>query len=227
MSSIVSASPLPLATAAQFQRRFPSLIKSGSASDPDELAQLMVEATAFIEDSTDRRLTPFTGHVFTDTLRGLNPDEYGDNADSPLDIYGSLGLSQANAFGTDDLVRNWWIDQTAPHYPELWTYDIASINLYLTFGNTIAVDPTSIEGPQKDTGHARFRLGTFAPEGTTIEVIYGGGYTVGIPPSLSRLCLYQAAKFVMLDMEPQDRDKHNFQEIDTQCLMLLANWSRS
>lgn len=224
--TIVDSTPQPLATAAQFTRRFPSLVQEGALAEPLNLDELMVEATAFIEDTTSRRLAPFSGYYFSDRLVGIDPNEYGDSGNMPTDIYGSLGMSQAAALGDSSLIRNFYLDQTAPHYPELWTYSIESIRLRLTFGNVIDVQLSSIEGPQKDTGHVRLRLGTFAPEGTTIEVIYGGGYTLGIPASLSRLCLYVAAKFLMLDMEPQAREKMNYREIDTQISMLMRNWAK-
>lgn len=228
MAPIVSATPAPLATAAQFQRRFPALCQEGPGGEPLELDQIMIEATSELETRTSRRFAPFANHYFSDRLYGIDPAEYGGSSDSPLDIYGSLGLSQANALGdSDSLVRHFYMDQTAPHYPELWTYDIASINLRLTYGSTIQVDPSTIEGPQSDTGHCRLRLGTFAPEGSTIEVVYSGGYTEAIPPTLSRACLYQAAKYIILDQEPQSRKGMDLNELDAQIDTLLASWARA
>lgn len=227
MPGLVNAVPPPLASAADFQRYFPELCKSGVGSDPSNLAELMVEATAFIEDSLDRRLAPFTSTVESHRLFGIDPTEYGASTDSPLDIYGSLGLSQAAAYQQDNLVRKFWLDQTAPHYPELWTYAVTSITLFLTFGETMPIDPSALEGPHKDTGEVRMRLGTFAPEGTNLEVVYSGGYTVQVPPSLQRLCRYQAAKMLSLDMQPSERKANGLADLDKQIEMLMANWAKS
>jgi hypothetical protein len=222
----VPAIPPALITPGQFQRSFPELCSTKPGHDPLYLADLVVEATAWIENAVDRRLAPFTNLQETDRLYGIDPTEYGASTDSPLDIYGSLGLSKAQAYQDDSLVRHYWLRQAAPHYPELWTYSVHSITLHLTYGNIIKVDPTSIEGPWPDDGHMRFRLGTFAPEGTTIVLVYGGGYTVGIPPDLQRLCKYKAAKLLMLDLEPQQRKEMNWSEIDAECLTILSNWTR-
>jgi hypothetical protein len=225
--AIVSTVPPPLASAADFKRFFPALCQQGVGADPLAVEQLMVEATAAIEDAVDRRLAPFTNVVESHRLYGIDPDEYGASTDSPLDIYGSLGMSQAAAYQSDNLVRKFWLDQAAPHYTELWTYSITSITLHLTFGSLISVDTGSLEGPYPDTGEARMRLGTFAPEGTNMEVVYSGGFTVAIPPSLQRLCRYQAAKMLMLDKEPQLRKEMNFDEIEKQIDKLMSAWARS
>jgi hypothetical protein len=214
----------PLATAAQFQKRFPQLCIDGPAADQTELEQIMLEATSTIEEECGRRFL-FSGHIYSDRLFGIDSSDDFD-IDMPLDLVGALGLSQAMAYGASNLVRNWWIDQTAPHYPELWTYSISSITLYLTTGSVLTVNPQTIEGPQPDTGHARFKPGTFAPDGTTIEVVYSGGYTVSVPPSLRRLCLYQAEKAVIMDNEPQTREGMNFSELENQIEKLMAFWGR-
>lgn len=223
MSALVSADPVPLATAAQFQQYYPSLCQAGPASDPATLAQTMVEASAAVESRLDRRLAPFSGHTFTDRLAGVDPDEFGDT-DLPADIYGELGLSQARAYGASNLVRAIWLDQYAPLFPELWTYSIQTITLYLSVGSTIPVDPKSVEGPWPDSGFMRLRLGTFAPEGTTVVVVYGGGYTVGIPPNLMRLCRMEAAKLVLLDMEPEQRGEMHIDDLEKAIEGLYASW---
>jgi hypothetical protein len=56
--------------------------------------------------------------------------------------------------------------------------------------------------------------------------VYDGGYTRGIPPSLRRACLFQAAKFVILEFEPQTRQQMNLDEIDSQVDNLIASWIR-
>lgn len=217
--------PVSLATVADFQRRFPEIVVD---LEPALLADLLVEATAHIEDITSRRLAPFTGHIYQDRLFGIDPMEYGNNADMPLDIYGSLGLSQAIALGASTLVRHFWLDQSAPAYPELWTYNIQSMKIYRTYGDFQPIDFLNggVHGPDVTDGHVWLRLGTFAPEGSRIEVIYDGGYTKGIPPSLRRACLFQAAKFVMLEYEPQIRREMNLDEIEKTIDKLIGPWVR-
>jgi hypothetical protein len=227
MASPVQAVPVPLATGADFQRRFPELCRN---KDPLVIDEIMVEATAHIEGRVSRRLSPFTGHMYQDRLWGIDPEEYGsDTLQIPIDIYGSLGISYASAMGASNLVRHFWLDQFAPVYPELWSYVIEEMYIILTYGNQQKIDLTTgglIAGPDVTDGHCWLRLGTFAPEGTRIYVVYSGGYTGGIPSNLSRACLYQAAKFCMLEAEPQNRSSMNFNEIDHQLDVLLADWVR-
>lgn len=217
--------PVSLATVADFQRRYPELVVD---LEPSLLADILVEATTHLEDLTGRRLAPFTGHVFQERLFGIDPMEYGNNADMPLDIYGSLGLSQAIALGASTLVRHFWLDQFAPVYPELWTYNIQSMTIFRTYGDfqPILFNDGGIRGPDVTDGHVWLRLGTFAPEGTRVQVVYDGGYTKGIPPSLRRACLFQAAKFVILEFEPQTRREMNLDEIEQQVNKLISPWVR-
>ena len=218
--------PVSLASVADFQRRYPELIVD---LEPSLIADILAEATAHLEDLTSRRLAPFTGHIYEDRIFGIDPMEYGNNADMPLDIYGSLGLSQAMALGASTLVRHFWLDQFAPAYPELWTYTIQSMTLYRTYGDYQPIDFLNggVRGPSAVDGHVWFRLGTFAPEGSRIKVVYDGGYTNGIPPSLRRACLYQAAKFVILEFEPQTRRELNLDEIENQINKLIGPWIRA
>lgn len=217
--------PVTLASVADFKRRYPELVVD---LDPTTIADILVEATAHLEDRTGRRLSPFTGHIYEDRLFGIDPDEYGNNADMPIDIYGSLGISQAIALGASTLVRHFWLDQFAPVYPELWSYEIQSMVIYRTYGDFQAIDFANggIRGPDTTDGHVWLRLGTFAPEGTRVRVIYNGGYTKGIPASLRRACLFQAAKFVILEFEPQTRREMNLDEIQKQIDDLIAPWVR-
>jgi len=217
--------PIALATVADFTKRFPELVVD---LDPTTIADVLVEATAHLEDRTGRRLAPFTGHIYQDRLYGIDPSEYGNNADMPMDIFGSLGLSQAVALGASTLVRHFWLDQFAPVYPELWTYNIQSMTIFRTYGDYQPIDVLhgGIHGPDVTDGHVWLRLGTFAPEGSRIQVVYDGGYTAGIPASLRRACLFQAAKFVILEFEPQTRREMNLDEIDKQVDNLIMSWIR-
>jgi len=217
--------PVSLASVEDLSKRYPELVVD---IEPTTLADILVEATAHLEDRTGRRLAPFTGHIYQDRLFGIDPAEYGNNADMPMDIYGSLGMSQAIALGASTLVRHFWLDQFAPAYPELWTYNIQSMNIYRTYGDFQPIDfeHGGIRGPDVTDGHVWIRLGTFAPEGSRIQVVYDGGYTEGIPASLRRACLFQAAKFIILEFEPQTRREMNLDQIDQQIDNLIAPWVR-
>src|ERR1035437_526353 len=218
--------PVPLVTSDVLQRRYPELCMD---VDPITLDEVVVEATANIEDRSGRRLAPFTNIVYEDQLFGIRPDQYGNNSDLPRDVAGALGRSYANAMGASDLVREFWLDEFAPAYTELWTYSVTSMQLYLTFGNTQAIDiPRGglIMGPDVSDGHCWLRMGTFAPEGSRVRVVYSGGYTVAIPASLRRACLFQAAKFLILEAEPQGRSTMKITDLDEQIDMLVAPWVR-
>jgi hypothetical protein len=217
--------PTSLASVADLQRRYPELVVD---LEPTVLADILAEATSHLEDRTGRRLAPFKGHVFQERLFGIDPGEYGNNADMPMDIFGSLGLSQAIALGASTLVRHFWLDHFAPVYPELWTYTITSMQILRTYGDVQPIDFAhgGVRGPDVTDGHVWIRLGTFAPEGSRVEVIYDGGYTHGIPPSLRRACLFQAAKFIILEFEPQTRREMNLDEIDKQVDYLIGPWIR-
>ena len=218
--------PIALATVDDLVLRFPEVC---DGIDPTVLADILVEATSYIEDNTNRRLAPFSGHICEERLFGISPDEYGDvSADMPIDIFGSLGMSKAAALGANDLVRHLWLDQYAPFYPELWTYDITSMTIYRTYGDSQNIDFNNggILGPNVTDGHVWFRLGTFIPEGTFVKVVYGGGYTLGTPPALRRACLFQAIKYVILECEPQMRSAMDLKEIDSVVESNIINWAR-
>lgn len=217
--------PVTLASVADLQKRYPELVVDIEATT---LADILVEATSHLEDRTGRRLAPFTGHIYEDRLFGIDPSEYGNNADMPMDIFGSLGLSQAIALGASTLVRHFWLDQFAPVYPELWTYNIQSMTIYRTYGDFQPIDVLNggVRGPDITDGHVWLRLGTFAPQGTRVKVVYDGGYTQGIPASLRRACLFQAAKFIILEFEPQTRKEMDLNNIDLQIDLLIAPWIR-
>lgn len=219
--------PPALATVSDLQLRFPEVTQG---IEPGVLADILVEATSFIEDNTSRRLAPFTNHICEERLFGISPDEYGDvSADMPIDIYGSLGISKAAALGASDLVRHLWLDQYAPFYPELWTYDIHSMRIFRTYGDYQDIDFNhgGILGPNITDGHVWFRLGTFIPEGSFVKVVYSGGYTNGVPPALRRACLFQAIKYVILECEPQMRTAMDLKEIESSVEMNIVNWVRA
>jgi len=141
-----------LATVEQLQARYPEIVRDW---DPQVLQETLEEATRHIETRVGRRLAPFIGHIFQDRLFGIDPSEFGVDSNTPLSFAGSLGQSAAQAYGSDNLVRHVWVDQFAPLYPELWTYNVQSMQIYRSFGDTqpIYFQNGGILGPDATDGH--------------------------------------------------------------------------
>src|ERR1700710_105416 len=69
-------------------------------TDPTEQNDLLMEATRECEALADcRRLAPFTT-TESHRLDGVDPDEYTDASNLPLDITGTLNSSYAMALGS-------------------------------------------------------------------------------------------------------------------------------
>ena len=225
--SPVPTIPGALATVADFQKRYKLLAKNLTE---EVIAESLVEATAHLEDRTSRRLAPFTNTIYEDRIWGIDPDEYGGQANiMPMSYAGSLGISYANAIGANDLSRHFWLPAYAPTYPELWTYTISSIELYLTYSSQQPILVTNLIGdsPSVSDGHIWLQLGTFSPPGSRIKVIYSGGYTKATPPSLKQACLMQTAKLTVFYAEQQNRADVHLEDLNEQLDILLAPWMRA
>ena len=75
---------IPLCTAAQFtEGPFGDLVKGYSSQ---ALSDLLAEATRECESETGRRLVPFSGVTETHRAEGMDPDEYTDSANIPMDL---------------------------------------------------------------------------------------------------------------------------------------------
>ena len=196
--------PTPLATVSQLtDGPLADLVKDYT---PDGLTQLMLRATRECEGVVNRRLAPFTGHVEAQRATGIDPDEYGGQGSMPLDLPATLGRSFAYAMGAGDLVRHVWLSEFAPRYPEMWTYSNVSITIVRSYGGNMVVPVTSIEGPEPDTGHVWFRLGTFLPVGSLIRTVYSGGYTT-VPADLVSACRFMAASIAVRELDPLAHEK--------------------
>lgn len=160
---------------------------------------LMVRATRMCESICDRRMAPFTN--LTETQRATSLD-VEDALDSyvPLDPTSQLGFSRAMSLGSTLLVRHFWVRNNPPLYQDMWTGSITSINLFRSFSGQQTVAPSTIQY-EPDTGHVRFQLGTFVPPGTTIQVVYSGGYTT-VPSDLVQACKTMAAFLVVRELDP-------------------------
>lgn len=195
--------PVPLATAAQMQAGpFVDLVRGYT---PDALADLMLQATRACETEADRRLAPFTAVTETHRCEGMDPDEYTDAANLPLDLAGTLGRSYAHALGASTLVRHMWLNQYAPQFTEYWTYSDVSITIVRSYGGSQDMSAMQYIGPETDSGHVWFNLGQFIPIGSLARVVYSGGYTVAVPADLVRGCIWMAASIAATELDPMQQ----------------------
>ena len=218
-------SPVPLATSADMQTgQFADLVRDYSA---EALDQLMIEATRQCEGICERRLAPFTGLPETHRATGIDPDEYTDAANLPMDLQGTLGRSYSNALGAGDQVRHVWLNEFAGRYPEMWTYANLQVTIFRSYGGSQAMNATSLIGAEADSGHVWFTLGTFLPVGSLIRVNYDGGYTT-VPADLGRACKLQAASLVLGEIDPAGTQfSHDRGALAEQAEKILCNYQRT
>ena len=171
-------------------------------------------------------LAPFT---ITESTRaeGIDPDEYADSANLPMDLQGTLGRSYAYALGASTLVRHCWLNEYACRYQDLWSYSVSpSITIVRSYGGSQVLAASQVIGPEVDSGHVWFQLGTFLPVGSLIRVTYSGGYTVAVPADLVRACKYMAAWMAVKELNPGTTDRDP-EALHTDALMILSNYERA
>lgn len=224
----------PLASVADLQGfgSFAELVQNSQVWTGPALASLMVRASRMIETRCNRRLAPFgtpaTGSPYMESHRAYGIDSDGvAPSDMPLDMIAALGRSKALAYGALNMVRDFWLDQYAPQWPDLWTYTMDHVQLVRAYGDSEIVPAANLEGPEPDTGHFRLRLGTFCPIGTTVRVYYSGGYTGGVPDDLNTACIFQAAKLLLVGAEPELPSGMSTGEIDAEITGLLLDYVRT
>jgi hypothetical protein len=218
----VSDAGTPLCSAEQFNNSpFANLVSDFTT---DGLNDLLIEATRLCEDECDRRLTPFT-ITETHRLLGIDPDEYADATAMPIDVQGVVSRSYASAVGVSDLVRHVDLDQYAPRYPDMWSYgDDFTINVIRSFGGNQVFTATNVIGPDPDTGHVWFQLGSFTPVGSLAQVTYSGGYST-IPASLVNAGRFMAAHLACTYLVPQSTN-HDPALLREQASDALSAWVR-
>jgi hypothetical protein len=197
----------PLVSSAQFNATaFSDLAKNLQLT---ELDTVMIEATRACESIVGKHLAAFTT-TETHRAEGVDPDEYGDGLTSvPLDLPGTVGRSYASALGAGGLVRHLWLNSFAVRYPEFWTpYTIDSLDLVRSYGGSQNVVPTSLIGPEPDSGHVWFQIGTFLPIGSLLRVTYSGGYST-VPGDLARACKAMAASIIIKELDPDIGSAHD------------------
>jgi hypothetical protein len=190
----------PLCNWAQFTSgAFANLARN--YTDPSAQNDILAESTRLCEGAADgRRLAPFTGLFESHRADGVDPDEYTDAANLPLDLAGTLGKSYAYSLGASTLVRHCWLREYAPKQPELWTYSNLSVEVVRSYGGSENIPFTQYDGPEADSGHVWFHLGKFIPIGSLIRVTYSGGYTVATPADLRRAAKFMTASLVVLEL---------------------------
>ncbi len=191
-------------------------------TDAGAQQEILVEATRLCESAAQRRLVPFTGMVETHRATGIDPDEYPGGG-APMSQQAALGQSFATALGGDaGGVRHVWLNEHATRYPELWTYTGVSVEVTTSLGSTTV---PAVTGPEVDSGHLWFALGTWLPVGSLVRVTYGGGYTVAIPGDLVRAGKLMTAAIVMRELMPtkQTRDP---QGLWNDAVLALAGYAR-
>jgi hypothetical protein len=204
---VAADSTTPLCTWAQFtEGAFADLARNYTSQQVQ--TNLLMEATRLCEAAADgRRLAPFTDLVETHRLAGVDPDEYTDAANLPLDLQGALGRSYAYALGASTLVRHCWLNEFAPHYAELWGYSDITVNISRSYGGGQLLSASQYRGPSPDSGHIWFNLGQFIPIGSYADVVYSGGYQT-TPADLVRASKNMVASIVLRELQPsaQSRD---------------------
>jgi hypothetical protein len=214
----------PLCSAAQLtEGAFADLFREYSTQ---AVSDLLIEATRECESETGRRLAPFTGVTETHRASAMDPDEYTDSANIPMDIQGTLGRSYAAALGVTTLVRHVWLNEYAVRYPDLWTSSVSQLTIVRSYGGTENLSSFQYVGPEADSGHVWFNLGLFIPIGSLARITYGGGYTVATPADLSRACKLMAAWMAVTELNPESTS-HDPDQLHTAAMMLLGNYLRS
>jgi hypothetical protein len=209
----------PLCSPAEFTgSAYGDLVKDYS---PQRILGVLQESTRMCEDYAGRRLAPFT---ITETHRaeGMDPDEYADSANMPMDIYGSLGVSYAQALGATSLVRHCWLSNYPVRHPELWSYSDVSLQIIRSYGGSQAIQPAQILDGPDDTGHIWFQLGLYLPVGSRVRATYSGGYS-DAPLSLVRANKMMAAFLVIRELDPEDT-AHDPDLLREDAEEILNNW---
>jgi hypothetical protein len=198
-----------------------------SALEPPALEAFLLEGTRMCEDETERRLAPFT---VTETHRAsaIDPDEYAESANIPMDIQGTLGMSYATTLGAVTLVRHCWLHEHPPRYQDMWAYSDLTVEIIRSYGGSEILTPSQILDGPDETGHVWFQLGQFIPVGSRVRTTYGGGYTVATPAPLVRANKLFTAEIIVRELNPDDAPtSHDPGLLHEDALMILSNWMRA
>lgn len=190
------------------------------------IAATLVRASRTIEARCARRFAPFGPITQSERAEGVTLENAG-STDIPLSMTGTLALSRARAYGQQsDLVRDVWLDEFAPKYPELWSYSNVSLLIVPPFGGQGQAITENLVGPFPDTGHLRLPFGTYCPTGSIIETTYSGGYTT-VPDDLVQATMLQAVRLLILSIAPERRAGLTTGDIEAEIDALIAPYARA
>jgi hypothetical protein len=191
------------------------------------LDDILLEGTRLCEDMCGRRLAPFTLTSESHRAEGVDPDELGETGGIPISQQGTLGLSYAGALNNVTLVRHVQLDEYPVRYPDMWAYSDVSLSVQLAYGGTpMPLNPGQFFGPDADSGHIWFQLGTFLPIGSMVYATYSGGYSVAVPMSLVRANKYQSAALIMRELNPEGFD-HDPGLLEADAEKIMGRWGRA
>jgi hypothetical protein len=126
--------------------------------------------------------------------------------------------------GTTSLVRHGWLQQWAPQFQDLWSYNLRSITIHRSYGGDQVVNLATVRGPDPDTGHIWYNIGTFLPIGSLVTYVYDGGYQT-IPADLSRACKFMCASIAAKELDPTAHG-HDPDALAEEAHEILADYGR-
>ena len=219
---------LPLATAAQFTSgAFADLATFYTQSTGQPLEDILLEGTRLCEDMCGRRLAPFTVTSESHRAEGVDPDELGETGGIPISLQGTLGLSYASALNNVTLVRHVQLDEYPVRYPDMWAYTGVSLAVQLAYGGTpMPLNPGQFFGPDIDSGHIWFQLGTFLPIGSMVYATYSAGYSLAVPGSLVRANKFASAALIVRELNPED-SSHDPNLLEEGAEKIMSRWGRA
>lgn len=210
---------VPLATVADMETTpLYDLIRNLSASSQ---TNLLTRASRAVESYCNRRLAPFT---ITESHRAQNidPDEQTD-VYTPLDQTAMLGMSRAASLGSSELVRHEWLREYPVRWQDLWSGSLVAITIYRAVSGSQDVDVSTVQY-EVDTGHIRYTLGTYLPQGSTQVIEYTGGYST-VPDELIMATELRAAIMQIVHLEPESRS-HDLDELKAEYAEILSPYVR-
>lgn len=212
----------PLAQASDFDATpLAEIIRDMSTQ---QQTSLLIKASRSIEAYCERRLSPFS---ITETHRADDFDVEDQDADyaGPLPSSALLGMSRARSMGgASTLVRTLNLREWPPLWPDLWVGSVTSVTAYPPLAGSVSVATSGIQF-EPDTAHIRFALGTYIPMGSTVAVVYSGGYNP-VPDELVQACLFEAAEQAFIWISPGRSGDLNIADLRLKREELLAPYCR-
>jgi hypothetical protein len=100
-----------------------------------------------------------------------------------------------------------------------------SITIVRSYGGSEVITPQQITGPDPDSGHVWFQLGTFLPIGSYVYAGYSGGFAP-VPAGLVRACKYKTAATIVRELNPENSG-HNPDLLEQSAEKIMERWARA